>query len=442
MIDSVDHGIVGVGFGPANLALCIALQDSHSRLKHVFFEQKPEFSWHVGMQMDGVTMQTPFLEDLVTRHDPRSKYTFLNYLKLKGRLTDFADLREFFPSRYEFNDYFRWAANQVRHCVRYNTMVTSIVPVVGERSGVEALDICVRDAQSGSRETIRTNNVVLGVGYTPVMPKTVREPEPNGRVFHSIATLPSLQGRFASREAPYSFMVAGAGQSAAEITLHLLRQYPHARVAVVSRGFVFRAKDSNAFVSAFYTGNAADAFFDLDETSRGLLLSTLDESNYSAADAELLAELAKVVYADSVQGVRRLDLRSFCELREVEETSSMVRATCWSQMNNQEETFEVDGVCLATGFSDEALKVALQGIDGYLKRSESGDYRISREYRIETEAGFQPGIYVQGYARNYHGCTEGTISDLPHRAHRILESVYHRRYDMVERRVSIGATVA
>jgi L-ornithine N5-monooxygenase len=442
MIDSVEHGIVGVGFGPANLALCVALQDSHSRLKHVFFEQKPEFSWHLGMQMDGVTMQTAFLEDLVTRHDPRSKFTFLNYLKLKGRLTEFADLRDFFPSRYEFNDYFRWAANQVRQCVRYNTTVTSIVPVVGDKPGVEALDVCVRDTRSGSRETVRTQNVVLGLGYTPVMPKTVGELEPNGRVFHSITTLPSLQGRFASREAPYSFMVTGAGQSAAEITLHLLRQYPNARVTVVSRGFVFRAKDSNAFVSAFFTGDAADAFFDLDESSRGILLSTLDETNYSAADTDLLAELAKVVYADRVRGMRRLDLRSFCELREVEETSSMVRATCWSQLSNHEETIDVDGVCLATGFSDEALKGALNGVDGYLKRDESGAYRISREYRVETETGFLPGIYVQGYARNFHGCTEGTISDLPHRAHRILESVYHRRYDGVERRVSAAVTVA
>ena len=441
MFDSVDHQIVGVGFGPANLALCVALQDSHSRLKHIFFEQKPEFAWHLGMQMDGVTMQTPFLEDLVTRYDPRSKFTFLNYLKLKGRLTDFADLRDFFPSRYEFNDYFRWAANQVRECVRYNSMVTSIAPVVGHGRSIEALDVSVQDTRTGSQETVRTRNVVLGLGYTPVMPTAVGPPKPNGRVFHSIATLPTLQGRFASPEAPYSFMVAGAGQSAAEITLHLLNQYPNARVTVVSRGFVFRTKDSNAFVSAFYTGDAADAFFDLDDASRSMLLSTLDESNYSAADAELLAELAKVVYADKVQGRRRLDLRSFCELREVEEMSSMVRATCWSQSNNRTDTVDVDGLCLATGFSDAGLKTALKGVDGYLKRSESDDYRITREFRIETEESFLPRIYLQGYARNYHGCTEGTISDLPHRAHRIMESVYHQRYD-AQRLTPVGASVA
>src|ERR1700694_1801188 len=148
MANPIDFDIAGVGFGPANLALGVALQDSHSRLKHVFFEQKPTFSWHLVMQMEGSSMQTPFLEDLVTRHNPRSRFTFLNYLKTKGRLTDFADLREFFPSRLAFNDYFQWAAGKISQCVRYETQVTSIVPVVGADASVGALDIGVKDMRT------------------------------------------------------------------------------------------------------------------------------------------------------------------------------------------------------------------------------------------------------------------------------------------------------
>lgn len=443
MSDSPDYEILGVGFGPANLALAIALQESHSRMSHAFFEQKSSFSWHPDMQMEGSSMQTPFLEDLVTRHNPRSRFTFLNYLKTHGRLTDFADLREFFPSRLEFNDYFQWVARKMSHCVHYDARVTSIAPVRGDDSAVvDALDLGVVDARTDRETVVRTRNVVLGLGYTPVMPRASAASEANGRVFHSITTLQSLQSRFPSREAPYSFMVAGAGQSAAEIVLHLLRQYRNARVTVVSRGFLFRAKDGNAFVSAFYTGNAADEFFDLDEDARRLLLSTLDESNYSAADADLLRELAKVVYADKVEGRRRLELRSFNELREIEETNAMVKASCWSETHQRLETIDVDGLCLATGFNDDGLKNALQGVHEYLQQSGAGDYRVSREYRIETEANFLPGIYVQGYARNYHGCTEGTISDLPHRAQRILESMHHRRYDRSSRQLTMAETLA
>jgi L-ornithine N5-oxygenase len=432
MSDSIDYDIAGVGFGPANLALAVALQDSHSRMKHVFYEQKPTFSWHLGMQMEGSSMQTPFLEDLVTRHNPRSKFTFLNYLKVNGRLTDFADLRDFFPTRLEFNDYFQWCAKGFAQAVRYDTVVTSIAPVAGDGEIVEALEIGLTNARTGEREFVRTRNAVLGLGYTPVMPKSAST-EQNGRVFHSITTLPSLDGRFASKEAPYSFMVAGGGQSAAEIVLHLLRQYRNARVTVVSRGFVFRSKDSNAFVSAFYTGGAADDFYDLDDESRRMLLATLDESNYSAADADLLRELAKTVYADKVEGRKRLDLRSFTELSDVEETSSKVKATCWSRTDKAATTVEVDGLCLATGFNDAALKYALTGVNEFIKRDATDEYCVNREYRLETKPGFKPGIYVQGYARNYHGCTEGTISDLPHRAHRIIESIHHQRYERYER---------
>jgi L-ornithine N5-oxygenase len=429
MAESIDFDITGVGFGPANLALGVALQESHSRLRHVFFDNKPAFSWHAGMELDGSTMQTPFLEDLVTRHNPRSKFTFLNYLKSKGRLTEFADLRDFFPSRREFNDYFQWAAAKMGQCVRFGSTVTSIAPVVGDDGGVDALDITVLNAHSNLKTVVRTRNAVLGLGYTPIYPDSIRTRSDNGRVFHSISTLPSLQSRFASREAPYSFMVAGAGQSAAEIALHLLRQYRNSRVTVVSRGFVFRTKDSNAFVSAFYTGGAADAFYDLDEDARRMLLDTLDDSNYSAADADLLRELAAVAYADRVEGRQRLDLRSFHDLRDVDETSAVVKATCWNETAKRLETFELDGLCLATGFSDAALKDALQQVDGYLKKDAAREYQVSREYRIEADAGFRPGIYVQGYARNHHGCTEGTISDLPHRANRIMESIHHRRYE-------------
>lgn len=429
MEDSIEYEIAGVGFGPANLALCVALNDARFRSAGVFFERQAAFSWHAGMQMEGSTMQTPFLEDLVTRQNPTSHFTFLNYVKERGRLTDFADLREFYPTRYEFNDYFRWAADKLKSWVRYGTQVTSIAPVFAEDATVEALDICVQDVQSGREKTVRARNAVLGLGYAPIVPGMNGPLRAGGRVFHSTTTLQSLEARFTSREMPYSFVVAGGGQSAAEIAYHLLRTYRNARVTVVSRGFVFRSKDGNAFVSSFYTGDAADQFYELGDASRRLLLTTLDDSNYAAADADLLRDLAKLVYADRTEGRRRLELRSFTEIRNINETDSTVLVRCWDELYGRAETIEADGACLATGFSDASLKHVLKNVDEYLRQTAAGDYQVNQEYRIETEPTFRAGIYVQGYARHYHGCTEGTISDLPHRAHRILDSLTHRRFE-------------
>lgn len=88
---AIDRGegaddLVGIGFGPANLALAIAV-DEHNRrdpqqaLKVGFLEKQATFGWHRGMLLEGATMQVSFLKDLVTMRDPRSRFTFLTYLQ-------------------------------------------------------------------------------------------------------------------------------------------------------------------------------------------------------------------------------------------------------------------------------------------------------------------------------------------------------------------------
>ena len=46
-----------------------------------FLEAKTSFSWHPGMMLDGVHLQTPFMADLVTMADPTSPFSFLAYAK-------------------------------------------------------------------------------------------------------------------------------------------------------------------------------------------------------------------------------------------------------------------------------------------------------------------------------------------------------------------------
>ncbi|MFF6979235.1 SidA/IucD/PvdA family monooxygenase [Streptomyces sp. NPDC008343] len=110
------HDILGVGFGPSNLALAVAVQEyndqaSHAdRLSHVFLEKQDRFGWHRDMLLDGATMQVAFLKDLATMRNPVSRYGFLAYLHDKGRLVDFINHQSFLPSRAEFHDYLEWAA--------------------------------------------------------------------------------------------------------------------------------------------------------------------------------------------------------------------------------------------------------------------------------------------------------------------------------------------
>lgn len=92
------YDFVGIGLGPFNLGLA-CLTEPIDALDGVFLESKPDFEWHAGMFLDGAHLQTPFMSDLVTLADPTSPYSFLNYLKEKGRLYSFYIRENFYPLR-------------------------------------------------------------------------------------------------------------------------------------------------------------------------------------------------------------------------------------------------------------------------------------------------------------------------------------------------------
>ena len=67
-----------IGFGPASLAIAIALHDTYQSFSSpepniLFMEKQYQFAWHAGMQLPGAKMQISFLKDLATPRDPRSR---------------------------------------------------------------------------------------------------------------------------------------------------------------------------------------------------------------------------------------------------------------------------------------------------------------------------------------------------------------------------------
>ena len=121
--DSYDF--IAIGLGPFNLGLA-ALTDPIDELNGLFLERKPDFDWHSGMFLEGSTLQTPFMSDLVTLADPTSPFSFLNYLKETGRLYPFYIRERFYPLRAEYDDYCRWAARRLGDAVRFGQRVESV----------------------------------------------------------------------------------------------------------------------------------------------------------------------------------------------------------------------------------------------------------------------------------------------------------------------------
>src|SRR5690606_2515583 len=142
------HDLIGIGFGPSNIALAITLEEKKQEGRSIdsfFIETQPGFAWHASMMLDNAHMQRSFLKDLGTMRNPSSHFTFINYLHQKQRLQDFINLKTFFPSRHEFNDYLAWAAAHFNNRCAYGEEVFEVLPETGNDE-VIMLRVRSRDA--------------------------------------------------------------------------------------------------------------------------------------------------------------------------------------------------------------------------------------------------------------------------------------------------------
>lgn len=343
------HDLIGIGFGPSNVAMAIALGEHNARageqeaISAHFFEQQPCFGWHRGMLIDDATMQVSFLKDLVTLRNPASEFSFLCYLKSKGRLIDFINHKNLFPLRVEFHDYLEWAAAQVEDAVSYGHEVVGVAPVV--RDGVvEHLEVTVRSAEGLAVH--RARNLVLGTGMRPLMPEGV---ETGDRVWHNselLAKVDQLEGTSPSR-----FIVVGAGQSAAENVAYLHRRFPGAEVCAVFSRYGYSPADDSSFANRIFDPAAVDEYFAAPENVKRRLMDYHGNTNYSVVDIDLIEDLYRQTYQEKVLGTERLRFLNVSRLTDVKETQDTARATVTSLVTGEETVLDADVVVFATGYS-------------------------------------------------------------------------------------------
>ncbi|WP_462186953.1 SidA/IucD/PvdA family monooxygenase, partial [Frankia sp. CcWB2] len=261
---STDIGIrdiVGIGFGPSNLALAIAVTEHNARvspaaaLRVSFLERQPRFGWHRGMLLDGATMQVSYLKDLVTLRNPASDFSYLSFLHERDRLVDFINYKTMFPLRQEFHDYLEWAARRLDDLVEYDTRVVDIRPVTVDGE-VRMVDVVGVRGTTGETVVRRARGVVIAVGLEPTAPAGIELSE---RVWHNH----DLLSRVANLPSPVRdrFVVVGAGQSAAEVTEFLHTKYPRAEVVAVFSRYGYSPADNSSFANQIFDPSAVDDFY-------------------------------------------------------------------------------------------------------------------------------------------------------------------------------------
>lgn len=426
------YDLIGVGFGPANMALGVLMQEEveagRREVSRLFLEAKPKPVWHPGLLLEESTIQVTVLKDLATVRNPRSRFSFLCYLQEKGRLFDFLNLRDLFPGRIEFNDYLCWVADQLAADLRCGRRVESVEPVFDDSGdGVELLEVVARDVATDREERFRTRNLVVATGGRPWTPPGITL-EPGGRAFHARDFLTRVDRDFPDREAPYRFVIVGAGQSGAELFHHLVTRYPNADVTGTMRRFGYKPVDESDFTNKIFFPEMVDFIYDLPDVARDRVVQSFRDVNYAVVDMPLIRKIYRFLYDQKVVGGDRARITPYMHLTGIRDEGEHAVAEFRHALDpSRSEEMPADAVILATGFEWSNRHPALEALAPWFEEcsEECADdgYAMGRDYSVATGNAFQPKVYLQGYCEPTHGISETVLSLLPIRAQDVYRSL-------------------
>ncbi|MGC4984733.1 lysine N(6)-hydroxylase/L-ornithine N(5)-oxygenase family protein [Streptomyces sp. DT193] len=421
------YDVVGIGFGPSNLSLAIALEEhgastpQHPVTTH-FFERQPAFGWHRNMLLPSTTMQISFLKDLATYRNPLSRYSFVSYLHASDRLVQFVNNQDFFPTRQEFHQYLEWAAAALSDRVTYGTEVTSIRPVA-EAGAPESdlLEIEVRGSD-GTTRVVTARNVVISTGLVPRMPDGLTSDE---RVWHSSEFLSRFNAQ--DPEGLKSVAVVGAGQSAAEIARFFHDSLPHAQVSAVVPSYGYAIADDTPFANQVFDPGAVDDHYFGTEQARDAFWRYHRNTNYSVVDSDVIRDLYRRTYDERVRDCRRLHFRNLTRVTDVKRAGSETRVTLRSLLDDRTEELAVDALVFATGYDGLDPARLLGGFDRHFLRDAAGRHQVERDYRLVSGSGLTSGVYLQGGTEHTHGLSSALLSNIAVRSGEIADSIVLRR---------------
>jgi lysine N6-hydroxylase len=410
------HDFVGIGLGPFNLGLA-CLTEPIDTLDGIFLESKPDFEWHSGMFLDGAHLQTPFMSDLVTLADPTSPYSFLNYLKERGRLYAFYIRENFHPLRAEYDDYCRWAAAKLS-CVRFNRTVTEVTYEDGD--GVYAV-------RTHNGETHRARHLVLGTGTPPYLPEPCR-----GLAGDFLHTSRYLEHRERLRRKK-SITLVGSGQSAAEVYHDLLSEIDvHGyRLDWVTRSPRFFPLEYTKLTLEMTSPEYVDYYHALPEETR-YRLTEQHKGLYKGIDGDLIDEIFDLLYQKSLAGPvpTRLLTNSALTRARYEDGGYVLGF----RQQEQGRDFEIrsEGLILATGYRYTEPEF-LEPIRDRLRYDAHGNFDIARNYAIDVTG---RGVFLQNAGVHTHSVTSPDLGMGAYRNAYIIRELLGTEYYPVEKTIA------
>lgn len=415
------HDLIGVGFGPSNLALAIALEELAQTNGHaldaLFIDKQSDYRWHGNTLATQSELQISFLKDLVSLRNPTSPYSFVNYLHQKKRLADFINLGTFYPCRLEYNDYLRWAAEHFATQAVYGEEILRVEPELLD-GRIDHLRVISRSAQ-GHERLRRARSVVVGSGGTPKIPPVFAPFKDDPRVFHHSQYLNSLEQLPCTQGKPMRIAIIGSGQSAAEALIDLNDSYPSVKADMILRGSALKPADDSPFVNEVFTPDYTDLVFNQPQAERAKLISEYHNTNYSVVDIDLIERIYGMLYRQKVAHQYRHAVLCRRNIEAAVSTDKGIELTLRDLAIGIQQTHVYDAVILATGYERRSHRELLAPLQQHLK-----DFEVDRDYRVLASPELNAAVYLQGFCEASHGLSDTLLSVLPVRAAEIGQSLY------------------
>ncbi|MGH3679428.1 MAG: lysine N(6)-hydroxylase/L-ornithine N(5)-oxygenase family protein [Natronosporangium sp.] len=412
--------LLAIGGGPANLALAVAIEELGSADladRSLVVERSQTIQWQQGLLMPWAKSQVSFLKDVVTLRDPRSRFSFLNYLHSAGRLDDFVNLGSSTPHRIEISGYLRWVAGSLSKVrLELGRTCTSIEPRRDERG---ALTGWVTGFADGT--TVTSRYLVIGAGRDPYLPPVFAGLPPD-RVIHSTQYRSRVEAIPA--QPPKRVVVVGSAESAAEMFQALPEDLPGCDLVWVMRSIGLKKYDTNKFVNELFYPSFVDHFFAARPEGRAQILREMHRTNYSGVAAGLLDNLYSDLYLDRLTSHNRRRVVTMAEITAARQDGEETVLELTDRKSGTVRELRCDLVCLGTGFVRE-MPTLIRRLAGSLGLDR---VLVNRQYRLIVDGPATAACYLQGVNEATHGIADSLLSVLAPRAADITRDILsHRR---------------
>lgn len=412
---------VGIGIGPFNLGLAALLEPVES-VNSLFLDQADGFDWHPGLMLDNATLQVPFMADLVTMANPKSKYSFLNFLKETDRLYKFYIRENFYILRKEYNLYCQWAANQLPNCL-FGKKVENIS--FNEAEQLYTIDVL--DLKNNDVTKYYAKKLALGTGTQPSLPAFM-EGRNYPNVIHTSEYLKHKENIVNAK----SVSIVGSGQSAAEIFQDLLPETnDNLSMSWFTRPDRFFPMEYSKLTLELTSPEYVDHFYAMPPSQRKALLAK-QPPLYKGINFDLINDIFDTLYEMSVGNVPlNVALRPSSQLDNILPEGNTYMMNFTHVQDQATFTHESEYIILATGYKYKEPQF-LKGIENLIQRTEDGLFDVSRHYTIDAEE----RIFVQNAELHTHGFVTPDLGMGAYRNAIIVNAIAGKEIYTVEKRIA------